>query len=869
MIFNLKNRYLKIIVFPTLFVFLISMGFSGFLITNDEVHEEYNKGFIETGDNKSNYENINLNFTKQYKKSDLISPDIISSETNSKKSARLVASIDIKNNMSDSNYNKNITEYFDVYNSAYPASKESPYMVNQESGEDIYFENHRLFYNGDSNENLSIESSNYYMPTYDLVKTEKNDGNIAFDQAEIDRQMEIVKKLINPMNDHAVEIQKLTLQPGKDGNNYEGYSKSFVVYASRTTKDGTNYEYRYHWFYQIKNSSELRRMDSSTGKSGTQNTTSLEWPTIYVNKVDNSNQASNGRYNAFSIVYYTTFSAQNSTLTINLDQKRSNNTAGNDMYYDVVDLNKTLDSFSIYKEQMLSYIQNLFFVKNPTISNSVSEIITQEDETSNINNQFPWFYLIGQRYKVTSGADIYYRNYHYFIFYFNKLTDSLCLSYIDSGYLGSNYKSEERPTVFSLSNNVETFSTTGGNITSSSSISVSNRYARSYLTLGISYFNNSAYSVTTSAIYFDGDYFNNVNKNKKQSDFNTDILKNYLLTTDSDHNNLSSGTSVEFKEIESTNFPYLKFILSRRKTSGNKYYYYKVNVFYYYTDDNSSNNSQIRLAKGTTVLSNVNDASANAEWFSIETNEESVETNPSYISDSYHKDGSYVKYKISYYDKNNQLKSSSFTLNLISNTCGHKDENFNNLEERNKSLYNFTNSYGLFYEYDHDRISNFNSFLQQDIYNFSGFYFRKNIASVTKFSGKYSFSNSLYNCLYSTASESANNKSTFFANHFIDSNYDLISSEVINITQKEYSRVKYLFSDGKDEKELYLQLVSQGNKPKFSAKRLFDRINSENITFDYSLLLKPKCSEINEKAREILKCFTFDLTIKMIIVEEC
>lgn len=864
-----KYNISRFLLLSVMLISIISMGFSSFLIVNDEVRSEYDNGLINAGDNSNKINNINLNFNRQYKKSDLINENIKNTENNSHQSARLVASLKIDNNNTNSDYSGNIADYFEVYDSANPASDNSPNMINRETGENIYFENHRLSFDGERNENLLIESSNYYQPTYDLVDI----SNSNFDQSEIDRQMNIVKLLIDPMNDYDVEIQKLTLEK-KDSNTstYDPNNHFLVVYGSRTTRDGTNFEYRYHWFYHIKNSDEIRRVDSSYNTSATQTSNSTERPKILINRIDSNNQQVNGRYNSRSVSYSTSFNTS-SNLSIVLDQKRSNNNAGYDTYYDVIDLDKTIEDFLPYKEQMLNYINSLSFVKTPTINNSISEMLSQDDADSNINNIFPWFYIIGQRYKVSSGSAIYYRNYHYFIFYYNKLNDSLCVTYVDSGHLIGNYTSSNWPKIYTLSNNVETLVTDGGNITSSSSIVPNSRFNRDYLRIGIDYFNNTKNAVTTSPIYFDGDYFNNINKSVNQDDFNADILENYLLKSDSDHNNPGANTVVEFKEIQSEYFPFLKIMLSRRRTSENKYYYYKVNFFYYYTGDNSSNNNQIRLTKSSTILSSVNDATSNDQWFDIQLHSEDDEVKPSYISESYHDQSSFILYDISYYDKNNQLKNSSVQVNLITNTCGHKDYNFFLSEsemEFNNSIDNFINSYNIFNTFDDSRKNYFTYQIEDDgAYNFSGYYFRKNIASATRFSGKYSFSYNLYNCLYSSGSTSADNKTAFYANNFLDNTYDLVSSTVSTISQKEYSRVKYVFSNGTQQQELNLQLISQGYKSKFYSKRLFDKINSNNITFDYSLTLKPKSTEIEKNAREILNAFDFTFSIEMKKVEEC
>lgn len=860
----LKSKLFKHILPLISCVALFSSGFASFLI-NIGVKSAETAGDISVGDfyedSSLTDDAITLSFKRSYNKNDFLSNTDFDS-VDSFSYDKFNAKFSWKNNQTNPLYPGELTDYFDLYDKKFPASKQSPYAINIETNETIYFENHFSY-------DSSLTSSLYYQSTYDYVDF----SNKTFDQNEIDRQMEIVKKLISPMNEYEVETAELSIQENFNYNGNATYYKydyqtgGLKIIGSRTTKDGKTYEYRYHFFYHIKNSQELFRVDSSIGTSATDNSNSTTWPTITLTRGDNSNQRTYKKRVSRSMTYQSSFSPT-SNKSIVLNQFKFDNNAGKDSNFPVPNVNKTYDDFSPRFDEIKEFIKKFSFNVNPTVANSEIEYITQSDENSNITNNFPWFYVFASRYKVTSGNTTYYRNYHYYVFYFDSFSGRLCMiGNINSsnGLVSGNYTSENRPLFELLSNNVESHKFANGNVMSSSSFTPFNKFSIGYIRYVYSYFDNNGNNSTnsTDVFYFASDYYNEIDKSKVQTDFNTEILINYLKASNTYHKNLLSGESLEFKEYEDPSFPYLKIIQSRRKTADNKYYNFITNIFYYCVGDNSSNSSQATLNQ-IRKQTNASEATSNNEWFSIKFHSEIADSYPSYIASDNHAKTTTIYYDINYFDKNNQEKSlTNQSQSIIGNSYGYLamvDDG--GLPDDEFSKRNILNTYIIKNNIDMNRKHSFNSYIDDDgYYRFSGFYYLENRNAKTYFDNKYSFSNaSLYNRFYSGASatESA-------PNYFLkasDYNKELFcwNDKLIYLSQYESPLLEFCNDSGDF---IYLLTPGQGNKTKSQAKFIFDRVNSNTLTFYYKITLSPKKDEYKTQLKEILSCFDIDVELYM------
>lgn len=875
----IKRKFLSInVILTSLIVAYISLGFSSWTITSglEGIDESKN---ITSDDLKESNDSFKLKLNKSYDKTEFlenVDTDLIDSNQIDK----LEANLSWTNNKSNSNYSGNLTDYFYLYDSKNPASENSPHLLNEVTDEKLYLENHKITL--DSGTTGNINSTMYYSNVYDLVDTSKT----TFDKTEIDRQMKIICNLINPQNGTEVIY-------GECAINYN-YLK---VYYTRTTTNSNTYEFRYHFFYHVKGSDDICRYDTSYSGNGIDTSTDASIvPTITINSITTSQANKDTNFN---INYTATNLSSGTKRSINLLESRFSTSAGNDSNYDILDLNKTNEDFQILRTGFENFCKTYANSIKPTVSNATVEIeyIDQDSEGSNINNfNNPWVYVTATRYKITSIQDnvTYYNGLRYYFFYYRMQDNKVNVLSINNttglgDISGSVYNSSSKgydanysitnpdwPLMITRTNNGESYNFDGQTSNSNSNYSALvpySRYSRSYLRYLVTYKKNdsSNYStISSNLVYFDGgDYFNNINKSKTKDDFNKEALINYLVENNGYYNSLPSGTETIFEEYTSEEFPYLYFLLSKRKTSDNKYYYYAVNVFCYFTLDNTSNNSQIKLSQFN-YQTNVNNASSD-ETFNFTLHGEN-DANPTYISDSYHDEASYIYFDVEYMNVSNLVTVNNGKHNIGNNAGASYSSykllgyNFNEeekVEEIYNNYYNFLNSYNIYYEIDNSRMQNFNAYIKDNTWYFSGYYTRKNVNSFTTFNNHYTFSNSLYQRRYSSGGTNNSGKNIQVTTSELNEDYYLDNVEQLYLSQKEFILLDYNFKNGVtgDLKTYTTQVFGLGVRAKAKAYQVLDRNNSDKFNFEYTITLIPKNDEVKSNMQNILKCFDFNLNV--------
>lgn len=858
----LRNRHISLlIIIATISVF--GTGFSSWVMTNDNATYS-TESLISVGDNGNNADQIGININKHYSKSSFFS-GVDTSVSNSGQIDRLNTKLSFVNNKSNSSYQGNLDDYFDFYDPKYPDSELSPYLYNIDTNQRLYQENFKI------GENY-IEGNLIYSHCYDIIDQTKT----TFDNNEIQKHLNVLSSLLDPQNGNAVEFQEIvpTIESGEIVN--------FIkVYASRVKISEGSYQFRYHFFYHVtdKGVTSMVRADSSINATATDTSTTSDYPTMTFTNVSTTATGLNQTFSnlnsdkrtATSLKYSRVVNGTaKSALTLTVNSNFYSSTAGQYPDYEVIDMFKTKDDFASYKDTMLNYIQNISFNKTVTVSGAEVEIVNEDEEANLAHSIMPWFYVYASRYKVGS----YYRNYHYYFFYFSRKDGNLHLvrDMTTNGYLAGNYSSTEWPIFEIISNNTQAH--TLGNVaitTGNRSALSTSRYGRVYFRYALNYIkNDGAYStsITYCTPYFGTVNYDYIDKTKTKDDFDYEALVQYLFDNNSYYKNLGTDT-IENKSFIDNNYPYLYFILSRRKTADNKYYYYYVNMFYYSHGENSSNNNMIRTSQGRYITSS-SSATTSSDWFSIALHSPDQASYPSVITENHTTGNSIIYFDLSYYNTaNNVATSKNQSLSFFGNTFGNyrRDQGYdvNNVNDYPyDDVYNVNNQYSLYYQVDEEKNNIFNAYLGSDNYwYFTGIYFRKNYTKV-RFDNKYVFNSSLYGYKeYSTASATQSGVNTYISGDMMDGSYRLEKTNLINISHKEATIAEYVFTNGSDYKKYYLTLPSIGTRTKFTTKNVFDKINSDSVDFTYHLTLRPKNDEVRRNYKAILKCFDFNLNISM------
>lgn len=841
-------------------VSLLGVGFSSWVITLDEATYSNDYSF-NVGDNITSADKIGIQINKNISKEEFMgSTD--ESVSNSGVIDKLYTKLTYLNNGKNSLYPNKLNDYFDVYDPRFPSSEESPYVYNGNTGQKLYQEN---FYESDD----YIEGNMFYSSCYDII--DKN--NKTFDETEIQSHLNIISDLLDPQNGSEVSLQELipTVESGAD--------VSFIkIYASRVKISDTSYQFRYHFFYHVTDSNKIIRADSNLTTSPTDTAATEDFPAITLKNInanasDNLDKTfSNLNTNKRTITQLKHSRSFNGTVkqdvTFSLNSTYYNNTAGNDPNYEVIDMFKTKSDFNNYKSEMLSYIQNLSFNSNVNENGAMVEIVSEDDEENLKHTNMPWFYVYSSRYKVNS----YYKKYHYYFFYFSKLDGKLHLirDKTENGQLNGNYTSSEWPVFEIMSNNmqVHTLGEVNTSVNYRSSI-IPSRYGRYYFRYAINYITNSGSynkSLTYATCYLGSDYNDIVDTTKTSNDFNGDALIKYLTDNNSYYKNLGTDI-VENISYTDERFPYLYFVLSRRKTTADKYYYYYVNLFYYTYGNNSANNMLIRFSQARFVTS-TSTATSNQEWFKIDIHSTDTSTYPSKIMDKHDGGSSVLYFDLSYYNSSNALtKSLNQNISFFSNLFGNysRDKNFDLINNNHcNDIYNVTNVYSLYNNIDYNKKNIFNAYLGSDsIWHFNGIYYRENSSRV-KFDSAYSFNSSLYGFEeYSAASTSTSLPNKVITSSVMDRSYYLKETKLLKFSNKESPIIEYVFTNNSEIKKYYLALPSIGTKTKFFVKNVFDKITNDDFDFTYNITLRPKNEDVKRNYKEILKCFDFDLSISM------
>ena len=360
-------------------LFIIGIGFSSWQVSSDEISKEIDNS-INVSDSQEEIENINLKFDKEINKSEFLASTDLSG-TNSHYIDKLAAKLTYKNNNSNSKYTGKLGDYFEMYDPYYPASENSPYLENEESQQNLYFENHY-------EEDESIESTMYYQQNYTLVDTTKT----SFDSTKVDIILESIKSLLNPENGNGVTIQEMSMT-AVSGLSVPNYLKFF---ASKVKTSDTAYQFRYHILFYAKGSSDIKIASSHIDSTATHiKTSDVSFPSGEVTAI---NIKTTKREGNSSITFTSKFEDDSKSVIISFPTCFEAN-AGYDRDYDVIDITRNKDSFASYKTKMLSYIQNISFNVTPIIANSTVEILSEDDEESNLkNHNLPFIYAYVSRY---------------------------------------------------------------------------------------------------------------------------------------------------------------------------------------------------------------------------------------------------------------------------------------------------------------------------------------------------------------------------------------------------------------------------------------------------------------------------------------
>ena len=854
-----KNNKIRVFGGLSFLAFLscFAVGFSSWVLVGDNAHIENNE-YINSGEAIDKTDSIDLKFNKQINKSTFLA-NADNTNSDDTKIDKLVAKLSYSNNNYNSNINGNLNDYFYTYNPNRPYGEESPYIYNNETNQKIYFENH--FENS-----TSLESKDFYSKSYLIPDT----SNSSFDINEINLSLNSIKKLIDPMNGNGVEFQELSVTKETDATFNINW---FKIYGSKIKVNDTSYQFRYHLFFK-STSGKLSRCDSSINSSTTDTATSdIGFPTITIKK--NSVLYATKENNSY-IRYSTSLSASNKIIYLN--ENNYNNTAGQSCDGEIIDYTKGRDDFVPYKSNMLSYIKSLSFNVSPTLSNCEVEYVSQDDTPFVTVGNFDNFYIYASRYKYLSGNNYYYRRYHFYIFYFSKKDGNIYLLYNTSpnGIIDGNFTSSEWPLFEICSNNMLSNHTLGGSVISNrrSNLYYNNRWVPNQYVTAIYNFkkNDGNYNgINSINFYFGNGFYNHINKNLKQSDFDFNALTKYLLKFDSNHNNPGTN-SIEFKVLEQNEFPYLYFILSRRKTTDNKYYYNVINCFFKYEGITDRSNTQFAYSNFLTFRNNISNATNISNWYNVNLHSTDVATYPSLIADVNDSSITYLYFDISYYNEKDTLINEKNKYKLIFNdyySDNKKDSNYFYNVSGNKYInydsYNPGNIYSLYTFIDNSK-KDFYAYLKEGYWYFTGNYRRVNISSKTYFNNKYCFAPSLYGFeYYSNSKATEDTQYKYITTDIMDSSYSFNYAEVIYLGNKENYIVRYNFKNTRGlSKDFYLNLNNNGTRNKYYAKNFFDKCGSDLLTFTYHINLRPKNEYVKLNYKEILKCFdfSFDLYIE-------
>lgn len=748
-----------------------------------------------------------------------------------------------------------------MYDPYYPASENSPYLENEESKQNLYFENHY-------EEDESIESTMYYQQNYTLVDTTKT----SFDSTKVDIILESIKSLLNPENGNGVTIQEMSMT-AVSGLSVPNYLKFFV---SKVKTSDTAYQFRYHILFYAKGSSDIKIASSHSDSTATHiKTSDVSFPSGEITAI---NIKITKREGNSSITFTSKFEDESKSISISFPTCFENS-AGYDRDYDVIDIARNKDSFASYKTKMLSYIQSISFNVTPTISNSTVEILSEDDEESNLkNHNLPFIYAYVSRYKVISGSNTYYRNYHYYYFYFSSYDGNLKIIYnkAEAGFLTSNLTSSQYPIVEICSNNAQTHTFGTANIAKRSRIIPYsfNNYNNSIIVTIINYLNNSNVKTNVDFTYYvnTSPYLNLIDKTKTEKDFNYNDCVNYLKENVNHYTSLGSDETLEFKKFTDSKFPYLYFVLSRRKTSSTKYYYFVINTFFYSTGDNNNNVSYFRRAEKyyRNVLSQ---ATNQSDWFNISIHAENASLYPSYIGNKHNETSStYIFIDFSFYNEKDVLTTSpnqqiNIFTNAFSTNCG--DTSF--IDESNGSrilhndVRNQLNSYNIMNKLDESKPIRANVYLKDGVYYFSGYFYKENNNNKVTFNNKFAFIASNYGYSYfspNSTSESGYRKYIYESDL---SGYKFKNVSYKSFSQKENPVFIFTFENNHGSiKEYALRMDGIGARAKYYSRSFFEKHKSDKINFTYNINLKPKNNDVKDNYKEILRCFNFNLDLKMV-----
>lgn len=840
---------------------LFGIGFGSWTLSGENQNITYNIGSGTTDNGSTTLSNdyVDISVNKRIKKSELFK-NTDTAGTDSNAVDKLRADFSFSNKNTNSDYNGELTDYFDIYDIDNPTSNDSPYLYDNASNNTIRLENHFLSDN-------KLSSFLYYQPTYDLIDT-----GATFDDAELKKSMDSIDYIISPVYEVQCPANTYLFTPSKnytaqyqditstcflkDGTTSFTSKYNYLrIYCSRTIDDASTYgHYRFHMFYYAKTGSShvLRRIDSGVYNATDVTFTDGTYPRLKLSADNNTNTS---KKTNFQLTFYIEKSSntwgRSFTFAFNLG---TNNTAGYDNRYEVIDQTRTASDFN--NEECTKIVNELMNKNYSTLlSNSQysSEYIDDSNAALSHDDQ-QYFKFYASRLNFSSGSNVYTRNYYVYVFYYIPNSNQMRVANIGNFFANNYSTSTDWPTIY-------IHRTTWSGSASSSALQV-NKNSSSYIRVSLTRLktDQTTYERIQGTYYFGSNNYNeSINKDVIFTNEKKEQVVTYLKKAVADFKDSSTYTAeVLTDESNIVNRPsgnYFYFVSVRRKSiSSSKYYFDKLYVVYY----NKFYDNVSYTAFTTGYLSSESVGTTMSEW-------NTYTINNYHFSDSNISDLSTLNITKKGYNSKNTLVSSTGTITLGA-TSYKSDYTINNLDEINRTAYTIANRYSLQNNIDYDKDSN--------LYIYCDAKSTTDSKIVYKCYYKYYIDNSYSAKTINTAiGANLNSINNIFIGGYMNATnatditpdkYSYLKHELYSLNEKNETKIAVYFRD-KETNEIIKIYVSTGcgARTKGFLYRYTDVSKSEYFDLTYKIRLRAKNENVKNNITKILRCFNYRLDISM------
>jgi len=840
---------------------IFGIGFGSWTLSGENQNITYSigSGTIDNGGSTLSNDYVDISVNKRIKKSELFK-NTDTAATDSNAVDKLRADFSFSNKNTNSEYNGELTDYFDVYDRNNPTSNDSPYLYDNASNNTIRLENHFMA-------NNKLSSFLYYQPTYDLIDT-----NATFNEDELKRNMDSIDYIINPVYEVQCPANTYLFTPSKkytaqyqditstcflkDGTTLFTSKYNYLrIYCSRTIDDSSAYgHYRFHMFYYAKTGTThvLRRIDS-----GVYNATQITfadgtYPRLKLSADNNPNATKRSN---FQLTFYIekALNTWGNTFSYNFNFGTNNN-AGYDIRYEVIDQTRTSSDFN---DEECTRIVNELMNKNYSAQLSNSQYTCEYIDDSNAalsHTDQQYFKFFASRLNFTSGSNVYTRNYFVYVFYYIPNSNEMRVANIGNFFASNNSTSVDWPTIY-----IHRTTWSSG---ASSSVLQANKNSSSYIRVSLTRLktDQTTYERVQGTYYFGSNNYNEsidknirfTNEKKVQA---VEFLKKYVA----DFKDASTYTAeVLTDESNIVNRPsgnYFYFVSVRRKgTNSLKYYNDKLYVVYY----NKFYDNISYSAFTTGYLSSEGAGTTMADW-------NTYTINNYHFSESNTSDVSTFNITKKGYNSKNTEVSSTGTLTLGA-TSYKSDYAISNPDEIDRTAYSIANRYSLYNHIDYEKDNNLYVYCDEKsttdskiVYKCYYKYYIDNSYSAKTINTALGANLSTMDNVFIGGYLNATN-----ATDFTPEKYDYLKCELYTINEKNETKIAVYFRD-KETNEIIKIYVATGNgvRTKGFLYRYTDISKSDYFDFTYKIRLRAKNETVKNNITKILRCFNYRLDLSM------